>query len=91
MLGGAAPMAADAMEPAVTEKAFDEYHLYSIARPTTLRDRETKQVEFVSATGVLAPVIYQYDGTDEGFRFYGNLNWDQGFGTQSKKKGRHPA
>ena len=86
MLAGAAPMAADAIEPAVTEKAFDEYHLYSIARPTTLRDRETKQVEFVSATGVHAPVIYQYDGTDEGFRFYGNLNWDQGFGTQSNKK-----
>ena len=86
MLAGAAPMAADAIEPAVTEKAFDEYHLYSITRPTTLRDRETKQVEFVSATGVHAPVIYQYDGADEGFRFYGNLNWDQGFGTQSNKK-----
>ncbi len=87
---GAAPVAmalsAPSGEPAVTEKAFDEYHLYSIARPTTLRDRETKQVEFVSATGVHAPVIYQYDGADEGFRFYGNLNWDQGFGTQSNKK-----
>jgi len=84
--GGAMPMAAMVAEPAVTEKAFDEYHLYSIARPTTLRDRETKQVEFVSATGVHAPVIYQYDGADDGFRFYGNLNWDQGFGTQSNKK-----
>jgi len=28
--------------PAVTEKAFDEFHLYSLARPTTLLDRETK-------------------------------------------------
>src|ERR1700677_3489822 len=27
--------------PAVTEKAFDEFHLYSIARLTTLHDRET--------------------------------------------------
>jgi len=36
-------------EPAVTEKAFDEFHLYSIARATTLHDRETKQVEFVHA------------------------------------------
>jgi len=82
----AMPMVAGAAEPAVTEKAFDEYHLYSITRPTTLRDRETKQVEFVSATAVKAPVIYQYDGADEGFRFYGNVNWDQGFGTQSNKK-----
>ena len=38
----AAPMA-----PAVTEKAFDEYHLYTLERATTLRDRETKQVEFI--------------------------------------------
>jgi hypothetical protein len=84
--GGAMPMAGAVGEPPVTEKAFDEYHLYSIARPTTLRDRETKQVEFVSATGVHAPIVYQYDGADDGFRFYGNLNWDQGFGTQSNKK-----
>jgi hypothetical protein len=29
--------------PPVTEKSFDEYHLYTLQRPTTLRDRETKQ------------------------------------------------
>ena len=40
---------AAAPEPAVTEKAFDEFHLYSIARPTTMHDRETKQVEFVNS------------------------------------------
>ncbi len=50
-----AAMAYDAAEPAVTEKSFDEFHLYSIARPTTLHDRETKQVQFVSATSVRAP------------------------------------
>ena len=48
--------------PAVSEKAFDEFHIYTLARPTTLRDRETKQVEFVRASGVTAPVIYVYDG-----------------------------
>ena len=86
MRGLAVPMAAMAAEPAVTEKAFDEFHIYTIARPTTLRDRETKQVEFVNATGVKAPVIYQYDGADPGFRFYGGLNQDQGFGTQGNTK-----
>ncbi len=38
--------------PQVTEKAFDEYHLYTLERPTTLYDRETKQVEFVRASGI---------------------------------------
>src|SRR5262249_53680519 len=33
-------------QPAVTERAFDEYHLYSLERATTLYDRETKQMEF---------------------------------------------
>ncbi len=54
-----------AEEAVVTEKAFDEFHLYSLARPTTLLDRETKQVEFVRATDVKAPVIYVYDGVDK--------------------------
>lgn len=45
----------------VTEKAFDEFHLYSLPRPVTLRDQETKQVEFLRATGVSAPQLYIYD------------------------------
>jgi hypothetical protein len=75
-------------EPAVTEKAFDEFHLYSLARPTTLLDRETKQVEFVRATDVKAPTIYVYDGAESGYRFYGGLNNDRGYGTQGNKKVR---
>ncbi len=74
--------------PAVTEKAFDEFHLYSLARSTTLLDRETKQVEFVRATEVKAPTIYVYDGAESGYRFYGGLNNDRGYGTQGNKKVR---
>ncbi len=51
-----------AVAPQVTEKAFDEYHLYTLERPTTLRDREMKQVEFLHASGVTASRIYVYDG-----------------------------
>jgi hypothetical protein len=68
----------------VTEKSFDEFHLYDIARPTTLHDRETKQVEFVHAEKMFAPTIYVYDGA-EGYRFYG-LNYDQGYGQSDSKK-----
>jgi hypothetical protein len=48
--------------PPVTEKSFDEYHLYTLERPTTLRDREIKQVEFLRAMGVHTSRIYVYDG-----------------------------
>jgi hypothetical protein len=80
----AMPMAAGMAEAAVTEKAFDEFHLYSIARATTLHDRETKQVEFVHAEKMFAPTIYVYDGA-EGYRFYG-LNYDQDYGHSDSKK-----
>ena len=45
----------------VTEKSFDEFHLYTLANPATLRDKETKQVEFVRATGVKAERIYVFE------------------------------
>jgi hypothetical protein len=47
----------------VTEKSFDEFHLYALGNPVTLRDKETKQVEFVRATGVKAQRIYVFEGT----------------------------
>ena len=84
--GAMRAMAFDAVEKQipVSEKAFDEFHLYSIARPTTLHNRETKQVEFVHAEKMYAPTIYVYDGA-EGYRFYG-LNYQQGFGQSDNKK-----
>ena len=86
MVFAGAMRAMDGMEKssAVTEKAFDEFHLYSIARPTTLHDHETKQVEFVHAEKMYAPTIYVYDGA-AGYQFYG-LNYDQGWGTSDNKK-----
>jgi hypothetical protein len=80
-------MVMDAMAaaaPAVSEKAFDEFHLYSIARPTTLHDHETKQVEFVHAEKMFAPTIYVYDGA-EGIVFYG-LNYNQDYGAEGGNK-----
>jgi len=48
----------------VTEKSFDEFHLYTLGNPATLRDKETKQVEFVRATGVKAERIYVFEGAE---------------------------
>lgn len=63
-------------EPEVTERAFDEYHLYTLPRPTTLRDRETKQVEFVRARGVQSRRLYVYDGVVIDPRRYGGWSSD---------------
>ena len=90
----AAPMARkamDAMAPPVTERAFDEYHLYSLVRPVTLRDHETKQVEFVRAAGVHSQKLFVYDGAAIDWNRYSgwsfeNIRNDPGYGTQSNPK-----
>jgi hypothetical protein len=48
--------------PQVSEKPFEEYHLYELHRPTTLHDQESKQVEFVRASGIKSERFYVYDG-----------------------------
>lgn len=75
-------------EPVVREKAFDEFHLYTLERPVTLLDRETKQVEFVSAHNVKARRLYIYDGAQ-----IPNYGWSEenirnapDYGTQMNKK-----
>ncbi len=80
-----------AMAPPVTEKTFDEYHLYTLQRPTTLHDRETKQVEFVRAANVKSERLYVYDGAwidPNRYRgwTYENIRMDQNYGTQSNPK-----
>ncbi len=77
--------------PPITEKSFDDYHLYTLDRPATVHDRETKQVEFVRAAGIKAKVVYVYDGAKIDANRYQGWNWegirnDAGFGTQSNPK-----
>ncbi|MEI8154879.1 MAG: hypothetical protein WCG92_25365, partial [Hyphomicrobiales bacterium] len=74
--------------PQVEEKSFDEYHLYTLTRPVKLRDDETKQVEFVRASGVQSQIVYVYDGvkTDwDRYRGHGgaNLSDNSELGVQS--------
>ena len=80
-----------AMRPPVSEKAFDEYHLYTLDRPTTLLDRETKQVEFVRASGVKSAPLYIYDGVKiDRNRYngwsYENIRQNRDYGTESNPK-----
>ena len=79
------------MSPAVSEKAFDEFHLYTLHNLTTLNDRETKQVEFVRAAGVQSVRIYVYNGAKIDLHRYGgysmeNIRNNRDYGTQSNPK-----
>jgi hypothetical protein len=80
-MDAAAPMAAP-----VSERSFDEFHLYTLQRATTLRDEQTKQVEFVRAEGIRAQRLYIYDGAQMGAYYYGGFIQDPSYGTQSNPK-----
>ncbi|MDL5053175.1 hypothetical protein QQ056_06400 [Oscillatoria laete-virens NRMC-F 0139] len=75
----------------VTQKDFDEFKLYTLPRPVTLRNQEMKQVEFVKATNVQAPRFYVYDGAlgeygAHRWWLHGGVSTDPGYGSSSNKK-----
>jgi len=74
------------MAETVSEKAFDEFHLYTIGRPVTLRNQETKQVEFIRGTGVKAPKIYVYDGGTMTFGAWNYYRGEGDYGVPTNKK-----
>jgi hypothetical protein len=83
--GQAGAMGANAaISTGPTEKAFEDYHLYTLPRPTSLRDRETKQVEFLRASGIQSKRLYVYDGATLDTQ-YGNqdIRQVQLYGTRS--------
>ncbi len=71
--------------PQVEEKTFEDYHLYTLPLPTTIHDRETKQVEFLHASGIQSKRLYVYDGArfDRNFGGYQDVRQNQQYGTQS--------
>jgi len=83
-MGKAARQAA----PGFEEKAFFEYHLYTLGHPTTLPDNSTKQIElFPDARGVPCDKVLVYYGLSPGFRgLFPNPVTDRNYGTESNSK-----
>lgn len=61
-VGAAAP------EPQFEQKSFFEYHMYTMARPTTIRDRETKQLSLLTASSAPVKKELIYDGRRDWWR-----------------------
>jgi len=67
------------------EKAFFEYHLYTLGRPSTVADNQTKQIELLKAADVPVKKVFLYDGAPQ-YRFYGGLQTDASYGSQDFNK-----
>jgi hypothetical protein len=58
----AMPKGMAAPTQAFEEKAFMEYHLYTLSRPSTVNNNQVKQIEFIEpAVGVPIKKLYIYD------------------------------
>ncbi|MEJ2208929.1 MAG: DUF4139 domain-containing protein [Anaerolineae bacterium] len=81
MYEAAAPAASQ-----VEERSFFEYHLYEVQRPVTVKDQQTKQIEFVTASDVPAEKFFVYDGAQ--MQYWGVYQpvEDPSYGTASNKK-----
>jgi hypothetical protein len=80
VINGASPM------QAVTQKAFDDFHLYDLNRTVALRDGETKQVQFIDAANVSMRRTYTYDGLNAQIQpiYGGNVNQNRGYGLDNE-------
>jgi len=76
---------AQAAAPAIAEREFFEYHIYDVERPVTVRDNQTKQIEFVQVAGVPVDKILVYEPVPGLRPLYGSGISDRGYGVSSDK------
>lgn len=90
--GVAAPAPALAMrampvEEGFEQKAFFEYHLYTLGRPVTLAQNSVKQIElFPTVQGVACEKKLFYAGQAVGGGYGGSPITDRAYGSQSNRK-----
>lgn len=73
--------------PQFEEEAFFEYHRYTLQRPATIKQNQTKQIELASAADVPIDKFFVYDGAQMGWLRYGySPLTEPQYGPSSNKK-----
>ncbi|MBI5374027.1 MAG: DUF4139 domain-containing protein [Candidatus Schekmanbacteria bacterium] len=80
---GAVFMAADIAEaaPQFKEEGFFEYHIYTLQRPATVKDNQTKQINLITAEGIKVKKEFRFSSNN-----YNYFDSDPGFGGEQKVK-----
>lgn len=76
-------------EAGFVEKEFFEYHLYTLQRPSTLKDNSNKQIElFTPVHEVPLTKIFHYYGNPNAlyWAYGGSAYTDRNYGTETNKK-----
>jgi hypothetical protein len=67
-------MAMATMQDSMAEEAMFEYHLYTLARPTTIKDKQTKQVSLLQGSNIPCKKEFVLQGSDYYYRSqYGEI------------------
>ena len=67
----------------VEQRELFEYQLYEIGRPVSIKDNETKQIEFVSGAAIAANSFYVFDSSPEIGAYYSPIDYAEGYGSDS--------
>ena len=68
--------------PQFTERGFFEYHIYTLERPATVADKETKQLALFPSAAAAAKKVITYDGAMDGTKVAIRMEFEN-----SKKNG----
>jgi len=79
-------MDAGAAAPAFAEKAFFEYHLYTLDTPVDLPDNSTKQLELIPAVADVPVEKTLVFAGNTHYGYGGGIYIDQGYGSETAKK-----
>lgn len=67
----------------VEQRDLSEFKLYAIARPITIANGETKQMEFVSGADIMAEISYVFDSSPAFGGYYRPIDYLEGRGAES--------
>ena len=79
-------LAMDMMEeqaPQVEQRELFEYQLYQVARPVTIKDNETKQIEFVSGDDIAAATFFVFDASPKIGGYFSPIDYPDGWASES--------
>lgn len=78
---------AGSVAPTFDEKAFFEYHLYTLSRPVDLPENSTKQMELIPAVAnVPVEKLMIFNATEPQYLNWGGVYYDQNYGFTSEKR-----
>lgn len=70
-----------AAEESVQQRELFEYQLYEVARPVSIKDKETKQIEFVSGSNIAAETSYVFDSSPSFSAYHHPIDYPEGYAT----------